>query len=144
MKTMPISRHQRKILTGSNQTWMKHGCNMTDFLYLLIIETVTWVSETPQIAIICWANAGILSAVLLARRRQMTLARCHFAHRANLIANRWFDVGPTPIAQQALHMPTILSRWAMIYGHHASININSLEIFDFPYTLCYWLEQFIP
>mgnify|MGYP003690534163 CR=1 FL=1 len=59
-----------------------------------------------QIAIICWANAGILSAVLLARRRQMTLVRCHFAHRANLIANRWFDVGPTPVAQQALHMPT--------------------------------------
>ena len=60
----------------------------------------------PQIAIICWANAGILSAVLLARRRQMTLARCHFAHRANLIGNRWFEVGPTPVAQQALHMPT--------------------------------------
>ena len=59
-----------------------------------------------SIAIICWTNAGILSAVLLARRRQMTLARCHFAHRANLIANRWFDVGPTPVAQQALHMPT--------------------------------------
>ena len=60
-----------------------------------------------SIAIICWANACILSAVLLARRRQMTLARCHFAHRANLIANRWFDVGPTPVAQQALHMPTL-------------------------------------
>ena len=59
-----------------------------------------------QIAIICWANAGILSAVLLARRRQMTLARCHFAHRTNLIANRWFDVGPTPVAQQTLHMTT--------------------------------------
>ena len=29
-----------------------------------------------------------------------------FAHRANLIANRWFNVGPTPVAQQALHMPT--------------------------------------
>ena len=52
-----------------------------------------------QIAIICWANAGILSAVLLARRRQMTVARCHFAHRANLFANRWFDVGPTPVDQ---------------------------------------------
>ena len=61
---------------------------------------------SSQIAIICWANAGILSTVLLARRRQMTLARCHFAHRANVIANRWFDVGPTPVAQQALHMPT--------------------------------------
>ena len=57
----------------------------------------------PQITIICWANVGILSVVLLARRRQMTLARCHFAYRANLIANRWFDVGPTPVAQQALH-----------------------------------------
>ena len=59
-----------------------------------------------QITIICWANAGILSAVLLARRRQMTLARCHFAHWANLIANRWFNVNLTPVAQQALHMPT--------------------------------------
>ena len=28
-----------------------------------------------QIAIICWANAGILSVVLLAQRRQMTLER---------------------------------------------------------------------
>ena len=60
----------------------------------------------PDIAIICCrANAGILWAVLLTRGRQMTLARCHFAHRANLIANRWFDFGPTPVAQQALHMP---------------------------------------
>ena len=24
----------------------------------------------------------------------------------NLIANRWFDVGPTPVAQQTLHMQT--------------------------------------
>ena len=40
------------------------------------------------------------------RRRQMTSARCHFAQRANLNANRWFDVGPTPVARQALHMPT--------------------------------------
>ena len=31
---------------------------------------------------------------------------CHFAHRTNLIANRWFDVGPTPVARLALHMPT--------------------------------------
>ena len=58
-----------------------------------------------QIAIICWANAGILSVVLLARRRQITLVRCHFAHRANLIANSWFGVDPTSVAQQALHMP---------------------------------------
>ena len=63
-----------------------------------------------QKAINCWANVGILPAVLLAQRRQMTLARCHFAHRANFIANRWFDVGPTPVAQQAHAnvMPTTL------------------------------------
>ena len=61
--------------------------------------------DPSQIAFICWANDGILSAVLLARCRQMTLAQCHFADRANLIANRWFDVGPTPVDQQALHMP---------------------------------------
>ena len=69
----------------------------------------------------------------------MTSARCQFAHRANFIAiNRWFNVGPTPEAQQALQyanvMPTILfqvSRWAnIIIGRHylwaQSININSL------------------
>ena len=61
---------------------------------------------TAQIAILCWTNAGIMSAVLLARRLKMMLARCHFARRANLTANRWFDVCPTPVAQHALHMPT--------------------------------------
>ena len=66
----------------------------------------TTLEKTSQIAIIYWANAGILSAALLAQRRQMTLCRCHVAHRANLIANRWFQVGPTAVAQQALHMPT--------------------------------------
>ena len=76
----------------------------------------------------CWAIVGILSAVLLARRRTNdVIARCHFAHRSNLIVNRWFDVGPTPIAKQALHMPMYHSRssialgqrWPdMIYGHH--------------------------
>ena len=45
--------------------------------------------------IIRWGNVGILLAVLLVRRWQMTLARCNFAHRADLIANGWFDVGPT-------------------------------------------------
>ena len=54
--------------------------------------------NAPKCRNICWASAGILSAVLLARRRQMTLARCHFAHRANLIANCRFDFGPTPVA----------------------------------------------
>ena len=72
----------------------------------LILRCQSCRQRITQIVIIFWANASILSAVLLARRRKMTLARCHFAHRANLIANRWFGVGPTPVAQQALHMPT--------------------------------------
>ena len=110
---------------------------------------------TSQIAIFCWANSGILSAVLLARRRQMTLTRFHFAQ--NLIFNRWFDVGPTPVAQQTLHYQrnanhslssiALGQRWPhMIYEHHQliSINIISLEILDFPYARCYWLQQFIP
>ena len=53
-----------------------------------------------------WANVDILLAVLLAQRRQMTLARRHFAHRADVIANNWFDVGPTSLVLQAQHMPT--------------------------------------
>ena len=52
------------------------------------------------------STVSVMAAVLLAQRRQMTLARCHYAHRINLIANRWFDVSPTPVTQQALHMPT--------------------------------------
>ena len=73
----------------------------------------------------------------------MTLARCHFAHRADLIANGWFDVGPTPLAQQALHMPTYCQPFSFKFrvgptlARHdllvPSININSLEKFDFPY-----------
>ena len=72
----------------------------------LILRCQSCRQRITQIVIIFWANASILSAVLLARGREMTLARCHFAHRANLIANRWFGVGPTSVAQQALHMPT--------------------------------------
>ena len=34
----------------------------------------------------------------------MTLARRYFVHRDDGISNGWFDVGPTPLAQQALHM----------------------------------------
>ena len=34
----------------------------------------------------------------------MTFAWCYFARQADLIANGWFDVGPTPLAQQAVHM----------------------------------------
>ena len=74
-----------------------------------------------HIAIIRWTNVGILLAVFWARRWQLTLARCHFAHRADLIANGWFDVGPTPLVQQssayANAMATILfqvSRWANV------------------------------
>ena len=47
----------------------------------------------------------------------MTLARCHFAHRDNLIVNRWFDVGPTPVAQQALHMKQFGTVYQMISVH---------------------------
>ena len=64
---------------------------------------------------IAWANVGSLLAVFFARRWQMTLAPCQFAHRADLIiANGSFDdVGPQPLAQQTLQiyanvMPNIL------------------------------------
>ena len=74
--------------------------------FFSVLDGTTYKTRSPKIAIMCWANAGILSAVLLARRRQMTLTRCHFARRTNLIANCWFDVGPTPVAQQVLLIPT--------------------------------------
>ena len=82
----------------------------------------------------------------MARRRQMSLARCHFAHRANLIANPWFDVGPTPVAQQTLHMPTQCQPFSFKYrvgptlARHdlwAPININSSEIFDYDFPYIY-------
>ena len=80
----------------------------------------------------------------------MSLTRCHFCHRADLIANGWFDVGPTSIAQQAMHMATYCQPFYFKYRVGPtlarqdllgpSININSLELFGFPYTWCYWLE----
>ena len=88
------------------------------------------VLARSQIAIIRLANAEILLAVLLTQRRQMTLARGHFAHRPYLIANRWFDVGPTRVAQQALQRNANHSLSSIASGQHdlwaPSININSL------------------
>ena len=66
-------------------------------IFIRLIFVDNWAKNTAQIAIICWANVGILLAV--------TLARCHFAHRADLIANGWLDVDPAPLTQHALHMP---------------------------------------
>ena len=37
----------------------------------------------------------------------MALAGRHFAHRSDVIANGWFDVGPTCLAQANV-MPTVL------------------------------------
>ena len=48
-----------------------------------------FVLENTQIAIICWANVGILLAALL----QMTLAQHYFGHWPNVCLNGWFDVG---------------------------------------------------
>ena len=66
-------------------------------------------------AVIRWADVDILLAVLLAQRQlwQMTLARCHFAHRPNVIANGCFDVIPTPLAQLDLHANHCLSSMAL-------------------------------
>ena len=51
----------------------------------IYVYQLSWNEMIPaQLAIIRWANVGILLAVLLARRWQMTLARCDVAHRANL------------------------------------------------------------
>ena len=63
-----------------------------------------WASS--QITVFRVPNVDVLLAVLLAQHWQMTLARCHFAHRADVIANGWYGVGPTPLAQQPC-IPTI-------------------------------------
>ena len=75
----------------------------------------------------------------------MALVRCHFAHRADLIANAWFDIGPTPLAQQALHMPTLCRPFSFKYrvgptlvrhdGRVLSIIIKTLEKLNFPYLV---------
>lgn len=41
---------------------------------------------------------------IVASPLQMTVAHEHFAHVAHVIANGKFDVGPMPLAQQALHI----------------------------------------
>ena len=103
-----------------------------------------YTSIHAQIAIICWANAGILTAVLLARRRQMTLARCQplvrcWSNARNPTSPAYANVLPMYCQPFSRVGPTFARNdvWA------ESININSLGIFDFPYTLCYWLQQFI-
>ena len=79
----------------------------------------------------------------LARRWQMTLVRCNFVYRADFIANCWLDVGPTSVAQQALHMLTLYQPFSFKYHvspplvRHAlrvlSRFINTSEKLDFPY-----------
>lgn len=54
-----------------------------------------------HLVIIRWAKFGIMFAILLAWRLQMTLARCNFGDRADLIVNSWFNDGPPPVAHQA-------------------------------------------
>ena len=81
---------------------------------------------TSQITIICWANAGILSAVLLARSRQMTLARCHFAINCQPLVRCWSNARIPTTPAYANVMPTIIFqvRWPdMICGHHLLILI---------------------
>ena len=120
-KSNSFSRTIRLCLRIINHTYT---CS-NPYMYILydsiehptIIQSKIWLwtcrktehdqfSHASQMAIIRWVDVSILLAVLLARRWQMTLARYHFTRRTDLIANGWFDVGPTPLAQQALHMPT--------------------------------------
>ena len=62
----------------------------------------------------------------------MALARCHFAYRADLIVNGLFDAGPTPLAQQDVHMPCNAKR---SLSSMALYN-NSFEKLDFPNLIC--------
>ena len=81
----------------------------------------------------------------------MSVARCHFAHRADLIVyliiNGWFDAGPTPLAQQALHMPCTIvmpiilfqvSHWAKVgpTRFKGTMYNNSYEKLNFPNLIC--------
>ena len=71
----------------------------------------------------------------------MLLARCHFAHRADLIANGWFDVGPTPLNSPSSPVYVVLaqcqpSRWANVDLTRVLAIFNSLEKLDeSPYFL---------
>ena len=46
------------------------------------------------------------------------LARRHLAHRLKVIANSLFDVGQTPLAQQALHMPIQTNFFKILPRHY--------------------------
>lgn len=68
-----------------------------------------------------------------------------FAHRADVIANCWFDAGPTPLAQQGVHMPcnanhtfSQVSHWAKVgtTRFKGTMYNNSYEKLDFPNLNC--------
>ena len=112
-------------------------------------DYVGWVissinSLSTQIAIICWANAGLLSAVLLAQRRQMTLARCHFAQNPPLVRSWssnststvetlvlvqcWANVStPTTCCQQLQPLPNVGPTIACYLGMHCIVFKTFIE-----------------
>ena len=102
--------------------------------------TYFWDGHVPD-TVICWANVGILLAVLLTQRWQILLVQHHFAHRADNFADGWFNIGPLSLAQQVWHMPTLFQPFSFKYyvgttlvrhGLRVLTISNSLDKFDFP------------
>ena len=87
--------------------WNDYRCNYTKMPYGFHSSNL----DSNHLLCQRWHFVGSF----LARRWQMTLVRCHFVHRTDLIANGWFDIGPTPVAQQALHMLTLYQPFSFKY-----------------------------
>ena len=86
--------------------------SITWYIFLEHIWLIEWNNTVcimhiccvlTQIAVIRWSIVGILLAVLLAQRWQMTLAQPHFAHWSNwnLLAQCWSNIlSPTSHAHK--------------------------------------------
>ena len=63
--------------------------------------------QPTQIVVIPWADLGILLAILLSLRWQMTLAQRHFAHLTNNIAKCWSNLHNPRSHELANELPII-------------------------------------
>ena len=127
--------------------WNDYRCNYTKMPYGFHSSNL----DSNHLLCQRWHFVGIF----LARRWQMTLVRCHFVHRADFttfIANGWFDFGPTPVAQQALHMLTLYQPFSFKYHvgptlvrHDLRVLsriINTSEKLYFPYFVLLFITVF--
>ena len=132
---------------------LKFSCIFSGLVCILFQQTPKPIST--QIAVICWVNVSL--AVLFAHSWQMTLAQCQFCS-STLVEQNCKRFGPTPLAQQVLHLatswgPFFYKQYVMsTLGRHDFRYISHLQflqIFDVPcfvllLNVIYSVSRYLP